>query len=123
MISRGLTSDKMHEKKDNNRRNIILAAAIIVFAAVLVVLGTGCKLEDGVYVGQAVDGEQAAAKLKGFIGSVEDGKQIPLLVLNGTTAKKTTIDSLNGYLLNVPHAGGINNYFLDASGYLHKANC
>ena len=125
---------------------IVSIAVVIVVAAIILLVAQQngaflCTLGSGIYAGQAVDNEQAVAKLSAFAGGVNRTNSPPFssLVFNETRSKKTSIivwqdgkqTEIKGFLLDVPYRNGDklnygDAYMLSDQGYLHKlssANC
>ncbi len=136
----------------NSLKNKIIvnqkAFAVVVIAAVALIIMAAqasgaflCRLGNSSYVGQAVDAEQAIAKLASYSGGVADENSPPasFLVYNATKSKYTEFTAwqgneqarMKGFVLDVPYRSGSLLYYGDAyllndQGYLYKlssANC
>lgn len=127
-----------------NRLLVIIAAGVvIVFAAAWIsMLAEGCILgPHAAYIGQAVDEEQALAKLAGNIDRINrdqlDPKAVPISALAFNETKVTKVENyrakagnltviLNGFVFNVAHKENSkivlrdDGYLLADNGTLYK---
>lgn len=136
---------KIFAKTANKKQVILVLVIIVAAAAALATLSSileGCVLgTQHAYAGQAVDEEQALAKLSGYASGVnrtQFGYAVPVGQVDFRNAKVVKVSSFkakfgnatimeNGYLFNVPHKenGQIalrdDGYFLsDKDGNLYR---
>ena len=130
---------KLTVPKLTKRVKIYLLAVVIVIVIVLAAAYQSgaflCRLTDGGYIGQAVDGEQAIMKLSAYAGAVNRTNSPPLSLMAFNESKSERLEikawlndeqvMMKGFVLDAPYRNGDrlnygDAYFISDAGYIYK---